>query len=63
MEHVLRLTDLVEDERFAILQARKFAKYYTRPLATRAEFSLAVNECASLKDLEGLTLRYFKDSS
>lgn len=61
MEHVLRLKDLIEDERFAILQARKFAKYYARPLSTRAEFSIAVNECVSLKSLQALTLRYFKD--
>ncbi|MCD6046274.1 MAG: dus [Gammaproteobacteria bacterium] len=60
--HVLRLKDLVEDERSAILQARKFAKYYARPLATRAEFSMAINECESLRNLEKLTFHYFKDS-
>lgn len=59
MEHVLRLKDLLADERFAILQARKFAKYYARPLVKRTEFSMKVNECTSLKDLEGLSLRYF----
>ena len=63
MEHVLRLKDLLEDERFAILQARKFAKYYARPLTTRAEFCMAVNECENLKDLERLTSRYFNGSS
>jgi tRNA-dihydrouridine synthase B len=63
IEHVLRLKDLLEDERFAILQARKFAKYYARPLATRAEFSMAVNECENLKNLERLTSRYFNGSS
>lgn len=63
MEHVLRLKDLLENERFAILQARKFAKYYARPLATRAEFCMAVNQCEDLNNLEKMTSHYFNGFS
>lgn len=59
LEHVTQLANLLESEKFALLQARSFAKYYARSLTTRMEFSLAVNQCQNLVTFRELCLRHF----
>ncbi len=59
IEHVVRLIHLLQSEKFAILQARKLAKYYGRGLADRTVFCEAVNVCEQLAELKTICLRYF----
>jgi len=59
IDHVERLTKLLNSEKFAILQARKFAKYYARGLKDRAAFSIAINACNNLSDLQTICSQYF----
>ena len=59
IEHVERLSELLRSEKFALLQARTFAKYYARGLEKRMEFASAVNDCYSISQLRELSLRYF----
>lgn len=59
IDHVERLSSLLNSERFAIFQARKFAKYYARSLCNRSEFCLAINSCDSLASLKSICLQYF----
>ncbi|MBV9575867.1 MAG: tRNA-dihydrouridine synthase family protein [Gammaproteobacteria bacterium] len=57
--HLEHLTSLLGNEQAAILQARKFAKYYARDLTTRMAFRTAINSCESLKALRKITEEYF----
>jgi len=59
LEHVSLLTTLLGSEKFAILQARKFAKYYARQLPNRSEFHDAVNRCEDLTALSVICHQYF----
>lgn len=59
VEHVLQLAGLLNNEKFAILQARKFAKYYARNLVKKTEFCAAINQCDNLRDLDAICLSYF----
>lgn len=59
IEHVIRLTELLQSEKLAVLQARKFAKYYARGSSQRLEFTNAINTCSSLVDLKTVTAQYF----
>lgn len=59
VEHVEELAVLLGGEKFAILQARKFAKYYARPLPNRAEFCEAMNVCDNLSQLKAICTAYF----
>jgi len=59
LEHVQDLEQLLESERFAILQARKFAKYYARNLPDKLEFCAAVNQCETLLNLQKISSQYF----
>ncbi len=59
LEHVARLSTLLNSEKFAILQARKFAKYYARSLPNRMNFCAEVNSCDNLQNLKAICLRYF----
>ena len=59
ISHVEQLTSLLESEKFAILQARKFAKYYARHIADRGGFCAAVNTCDRLDDLRQIISAYF----
>src|SRR5206468_5658569 len=36
IEHIIHLAELLGQEKFAILEARKFAKYYARQIENRA---------------------------
>jgi tRNA-dihydrouridine synthase B len=59
LRHALMLAELLGNEKFAILQVRKLAKYYGRSLPNRMEFAGAVNQVESLQGLEKLCLQYF----
>ena len=59
LEHVMQLVALLKSEKFAILQARKFAKYYARSLDHKMEFSVAVNACDNMIDLKNICGQYF----
>jgi tRNA-dihydrouridine synthase len=58
LEHVSRLAILLKSEKFAILQARKFVKYYARHLANRAVFCEAVNTCEDLTSFTTICQHY-----
>lgn len=51
MEHTERLANLLDNEKLAVLQMRKIAKYYARGFENRLEFTEAINCCESIKDL------------
>lgn len=63
LEHVNELALLLESEKFAILQARTFAKYYARHLPQRADWHAAVSQCGDLASLRAICETYFKVSS
>jgi tRNA-dihydrouridine synthase B len=59
IQHIEQLAELLGNEKFAILQARKFAKYYARDISERTEFCDAMNLCQDLKELKTICARYF----
>lgn len=59
LEHISDLAKLLNSEKFAVIQARKFAKYYGRELTKRAEMTLEVNQCESLSGLARICQKYF----
>ena len=60
IRHVTELIELLKSEKFAVIQARKFAKYYARDLETKAQLCQAINVCESLEALQAVCVRYFK---
>lgn len=61
LEHIFELAVLLKSEKFAILQGRKFAKYYARSLDNRAQFVLMVNQCQTLADLKNIVDKFFNE--
>jgi tRNA-dihydrouridine synthase B len=61
IEHIERLATLLNNERFACIQARKFAKYYARHLENKTDFCTQMNECENLDTLKKLCQVYFQD--
>lgn len=61
LNHVQQLIQLLNSEKFAILQARKLAKYYARSLTNKAAFCAAMNDCENLNDFNRLLMQYFID--
>ncbi len=59
IEHVESLAELLESERFAVIQARKFSKYYARSITNQTEFVQAMNQCQNLKQMRTLCATYF----
>lgn len=59
LDHVESLQHLLNSEKFAILQARQFAKYYARTMTNRPEFCSEVNDCTQLAELKAVCRRYF----
>lgn len=59
--HVQDLVRLLNSEKFAIIQARTFAKYYAKRLSHREEFCNQLNLCDNLNDLDKLRQHYFHD--
>lgn len=62
-EHVSALAKLLNSEKFAVIQARKFAKYYARNMPWKDEFVSEVNNCQSLMALKLLVDMYFLKTS
>jgi tRNA-dihydrouridine synthase B len=62
VEHILGLCELLNSEKFAILQARTFAKYYARRIANKQDFCLAFNECETTEQAKHLIEQYFNMS-
>ncbi len=60
IEHVERLCK-IENEKLAVLQSRKLAKYYARDLVNRAEFVEQAQYAQTLKQLFQLLEKYFMD--
>ncbi len=59
IEHTQKLSQLLSNEKFAVLQARKFAKYYARDLKNRKEFVDAMNACTNLNELIHISHVFF----
>lgn len=59
LEHVIKLQTLLNSEKQALEQARKFGKYYARNLAERMQFNNSLNQCEDLKTLEKICQIYF----
>lgn len=59
LEHVSDLSQLLGSDKFAILQARKFAKYYARHLPAKNEFCNAINACENLTLLTQICEQFF----
>lgn len=62
IEHVQGLTELLGNDKFAILQARKLAKYYARTMKNKIEFCEKINVCENLKDFEIICSHFFDES-
>lgn len=60
LEHVSRLITLLGNEKFALLQARSFAKYYARGLKQKSEFIRDLNLCDNYFALQTICALYFK---
>lgn len=59
LRHVRDLSMLLKSEKFAIIQARKFAKYYARTLPNKTLFCQAINACEQMARLEEICQHYF----
>jgi tRNA-dihydrouridine synthase B len=59
IEHITGLAKLLNNEKFAVLQARKFVKYYARNLVGKTEVREALNHCNTLKNFEHICRSYF----
>jgi len=59
IEHVAGLIELLQHEKFAILQSRKFAKYYARTLTNKLAFCSEVNNCETFDILKNICSQYF----
>ncbi len=62
IEHVLQLIDLLNHEKLAILQSRKFAKYYARKLPNKTEFCEAINYCFDFSSFKKCVDDFFENS-
>ncbi|MBV8803211.1 MAG: tRNA-dihydrouridine synthase family protein [Gammaproteobacteria bacterium] len=60
VEHVTELAELLGNEMFAIIQARKLAKYYARRLETKTLFCTMINNCKNLPDLINICMQHFE---
>ena len=59
IEHVYSLSKLLNNEKFAIIQARKFAKYYARDIEQRMDFCFEINQCQRFDDFQHICENYF----
>lgn len=59
LQHVLQLATLLASEQHAIIQARKFARYYGQNLENKNAFCAQMNLCATLTELKMLCVDYF----
>jgi tRNA-dihydrouridine synthase B len=58
LEHIIKLSALLQNERLAIYQARQFAKYYARDLSNKMLFCHAINQCEDLHALTFVTRQF-----
>lgn len=61
LNHATDLIDLLNSEKLAILQARKFAKYYARRIPTKNQFVEAMNFCENYEVLQRIVNDFFMD--
>lgn len=61
IEHVNRLAILISNEKFAVLQARKFGKYYSRSLSLRHNFCDKLNSCDNIPAFTQIIQQFFSD--
>jgi tRNA-dihydrouridine synthase B len=59
IEHVQQLIALLNSEKFAILQARKLAKYYARSMLNKVEFCERINTCEDMESFKIICKQYF----
>ncbi|MBU0744384.1 MAG: tRNA-dihydrouridine synthase [Gammaproteobacteria bacterium] len=59
ISHIKQLAKLLENERMAVLQARKLAKSYARTIPNRKDFSNQINICDDLPAFTSLCRNYF----
>lgn len=59
LQHVYELSKLFDDEKFAVIQARKLVKYYGRGITSKTNLVNAVNSCDSLSGIEKIVQQYF----
>lgn len=62
IDHIQALSQLLHSDKWAILQARKMAKYYARPIAERLAFCEALCSCEDLSTFKYLCQQYFGNS-
>jgi tRNA-dihydrouridine synthase B len=60
IEHIQQLAELLHSEKFAILQARKLAKYYARRLVNKGDFCEAINTCEQMQSFQNICAQYFQ---
>lgn len=63
IDHIQDLSQLLHSDKWAILQARKMAKYYARPIDLRAAFCEALNDCQDFDHFKRLCQEYFVNSA
>jgi hypothetical protein len=61
LTHVKALSELLNTEKFAIIQARKFSKYYARTLPDRLSLIKDMTHCDSIEGLTQVVNRHFID--
>ncbi len=61
IQHIEQLALLLENEKFALLQARKMAKYYARGLTQRMEFVEEINKTENMHEFKMICSHYFAD--
>jgi nifR3 family TIM-barrel protein len=59
IDHIQALSELLNNEKLAILQARKLAKYYARSLQQKNLFCESMNTCDNLETFVTLCVNYF----
>lgn len=60
IEHISTLADLLENEKFAVIQARKFAKYYARNIEERKLFCDRINKAETIDAVKKLCGAFFR---
>jgi tRNA-dihydrouridine synthase B len=59
LQHVSQLANLLANEKFAIIQARKFARFYARTMPDKTEFCTRINICEDFATLQKICAYYF----
>lgn len=60
LKHLWGLCELLSNEKFALLQARTFSKYYARPLLDKQDFCNDFNFCENFDAAKHVIEQYFK---